>query len=480
MNPKGKALILGGGIAGLFAANVLSTYYKEVFITDRDEFPEEPGHRAGTPQAYHPHRFLERGKIIVEQWFPGITEELLQLGAHSRALKSVKLTNRYGTLEMLDEPNAGCSRALLEWTIRHRVRNLPNITFLPKLAAQGLLHDKERNAVTGAVFRDKSKKESVPLHIHADIVVDASGRSSKLADWLQNLGYTVPQAEKLHVSLGYSTRHYRAPDGIRDKWSTILNEGDSSLGIGTAVFNPIENQIAEIVLYRAGGSFYPTTETDLYHREAQDLFGPAIGDLLQQLEPISSPRGYRIDECVRQHFEQMEDWPSGLLVLGDAFCSFDPIFGQGMTVAAIQAETLDQCLRSDENPLQLQQGFERSALQKIQSAIEPAWWLSAVADLRWPGVRYEGLLSAKGFAFAQSLFDMCQEQAYGRKDMAVFGQYMMVTGLLASPNDLFNAEYIQALVDGDSTGKGNTWLNQVLAAEGRPLEELLEEIIPSF
>lgn len=480
MKTNGKALILGGGIAGLFTATVLSKHYEEVIITDRDEFPAGPETRAGTPQAYHPHRFLERGKMIVERWFPGITEELLQQGAHPRGQKSVKMTNRYGTLEMPDGPNAGCSRALLEWTLRNRVIQMPNVTFLPKLAAQELLHDADKNTVTGVMFRDKSVKESTLLQMNANLVVDASGRGSKLADWLQNLGYAIPEAEKLHVSLGYSTRHYRVPEEIQAVWSTILNDGDPSLGIGTAVFNPIENQLAEVVLYRAGGDSYPTTDHQLYHQEAQNLFGATIGDLLQQLEPVSNPRGYRIEECVRQHFEQMEDWPSGLLVLGDAFCSFDPIFGQGMTVAAIQADTLDQCLQSMRNEVLLEEEFERFALLKIQSAIEPAWWLSAAADLRWPGVTYEGHLSAQGFSFAQRLFDICQELAYGHNDMAVFEQYMMVTGLFASPQDLFNADYITALVNADRSGKGKAWLHQVLQKTNLPLEELLARIIPVF
>ncbi|OME91395.1 MULTISPECIES: NAD(P)/FAD-dependent oxidoreductase [Paenibacillus] len=480
MKTKGKALILGGGIAGLFTATVLSKHYDEVIVTDRDEFPAGPKNRAGTPQAYHPHRFLERGKMIVERWFPGITEELLQQGAHSRGLKSVKMTTRYGTLELPDEPNAGCSRPLLEWTLRSRVAKLPNVTLLPKLTAQQLLFDADKNAVTGVVFRDRSVKEPALLHMNADIVVDASGRGSKLADWLQNLGYAIPKAERLRISLGYSTRLYRVAEEIQAVWSTILNEGDPSLGIGTAVFNPIENQIAEVVLYRAGGASYPTTDHQLYDQEAQNLFGATIGDLLQQLEPVSSPRGYRIEECVRQHFEQMKDWPSGLLVLGDAFCSFDPIFGQGMTVAAIQADTLDQCLQSMQNGVLFEEGFERFALLKIQSAMEPAWWLSAATDLRWPGVTYEGHLSAQGFSFAQSLFDICQELAYGHNDMAVFEQYMMVTGLFASPQDLFNAEYITSLVNADPSGKGKAWLHQVLQETNLPLEELLARIIPVF
>lgn len=481
MNPKkGTAVIIGGSIAGLFAARVLSEHYDEVIITDRDDLPDAPANRAGTPQSYHPHRILERGKMILDELFPGYTDDLLQHGAYPRESKIASITNEYGCLEMPDENNIGCSRALLEYVIRRKVQGLSNVRCCTRLDAKGLIFDPIENAVTGIQFRDRSSENHSVVQLQADLVVDASGRNSKLTGWLQTLGFVVPEAERLHVSLGYSTRHYKIPPHLTDRWSVILNEGDPSREIGTAVFSPIENDVAEMVLYRAGGEPYPTSDGNLYEREAAELFGATIGNLLQELEPLSDPRGYRVEICTRQHYEQMERWPSGLLVLGDAFCNFDPIFGQGMTVAAIQAETLSMCLIEHVEDQNLEIGFEQSVLRKIQSAIEPAWWLSTVADLRWPGVKYEGPHSVKGIALAQKIFDLCLEQAYGNQNMEVFGHYMMVTGLASSPHDLFNAEWIEKLIAMDESGESRRWMNQLLEDEGKSLQQIVEQIIPSF
>lgn len=477
---KRTAIIIGGSIAGLFAARILSEYYEEVIIAERDHFPDCPENRAGTPQAYHPHRLLERGKLIIDELFPGYAEELLLHGAYPRENKLVSLSNWHGRLEMPDENNTGCSRALFEWVIRRKVQNLSNVRFHSRLDAKGLLFCQEKNTVTGVQFRDRGGDRDTTIQMQAHLVVDTSGRTSKLPYWLQMLGHDIPKPEKLHVSLGYSTRHYKIPSHLRNKWSVILNEGDPSRKIGTAVFGPIENHKAEMVLYRAGGESYPATDGVLYQQEAKEMFGSAIGSLLQELEPLSEPRGYRVDVCIRQHYELMDQWPSGLLVLGDAFCNFDPIFGQGMTVAAIQAETLNACL-SDYSKGQVPEiGFERSVLKRIQSAIEPAWWLSVGADLRWLGVKYEGPHSMKGFTFAQNLFDLCMKLAYTQNNFEVFGQYMGVTGLLSPPEDLFNSDTIEALAAMDESGEGRGWIDQCIEDEEKPLQQILEQIIPSF
>ncbi|GAB6927783.1 FAD-dependent monooxygenase [Paenibacillus sp. JCM 10914] len=476
MKRNNKALILGSGFAGMFAAHALSAHYDEVVITDRDRFPDGPENRPGTPQAYHPHRLLERGKLLLEDMFPGLFDELLTRGAYPRAQKKVHLSNRFGTLEMPDEPSAGCSRALLEWTIRNRINRLPNVRFLTGLSAQGLRYDARNNIVTGATFRHLDNKQS--LQIQADLVIDATGRSSKLAQWLRDdLGLSVPQAERLHVSLGYSTRHYKIPEDIRDEWSTVLYEGNPLLGRGTAVFNTIEDNLAEIVLYRAGGASYPATQGEAYDKEVAEQLGSAMGTWLERLEPVGAPRGYRIDTCLRQHYDVMEHWPTGLLAIGDALCSFDPIFGQGITVAAIQSETLRSWLQVEdgEHPRS-----EQTVLKKMQEATAPAWWLSCVADLRWPGVRYEGTLSIKGMAFAQTVLDFMQEQAFGHQQMEVFGEYMMVNSLISSPSDLFNAERILALMQADTSGENQVWLKRVLHKEHMTLSSFLKAVIPAF
>lgn len=477
-NPNEKrALVIGGSMAGMLAARVLSEHYDEVLVVDKDDFPDKPGNRPGTPQAYHPHRLLPRGKLILESLFPGWQDDLLAQGAFAKEGKRIRSVSVYGTMEVIDRKDAGASRALLEWVIRHRLQAISNVRFVHGQEATGLLMDSGGTKVTGVTIRERGKTTQ-PATIEADLVLDASGRSSKLVKWLQALGYLVPEPECLKASLGYSTRYYRIPPHVAEQWSVIVTESVPAKGIGTAVFGPVEHDTAEVVLYYAGGKRYPTTDAGLYEQELAALLDPSIAELLQACEPLGPPRGYRVPECFRQRFERMERWPSGLLVMGDALCNFDPIYGQGITVAAIEAELLAAQLR--ERRTRPQPFFEREAIRRMQEAIDPAWWLTAVADLCWPGVEYTGSHSREGIAFAQNYFELYRKQAVGKPDMELFGKYMMMNGLLLSPRALLNAEAVRAVLAADATGEGERLLAEI-AMKGRDhqLEQFLERTIPA-
>ncbi|MBH5316383.1 FAD dependent oxidoreductase [Paenibacillus sp. GSMTC-2017] len=478
-----KALVMGGSVAGLLAARVLSNYFEEVVIIEKDELPDSPTNRPGTPQAYHPHRVLLRGKMIVERLFPGYTEDLLAEGAYLREGKTIQLNYRYGSIIIPDERDVGCSRALFEWVIRNRVRVLPNVKIISGCEVSKLemsVDDNGQKRITGVQLRErKAPGPEQPVTIQAELVVDASGRNSKLGKWLIQLGYEVPEPERLKVSLGYSTCHFNVPEHLKDKWSTILVEGHPAKGIGTGVFSPIENNLAEVLIFRAGGQSYPSVKSEDYVREAETLLDSTISELLKQMEPVASPRGFRVAECIRHRYDQMQNWPSGLLVIGDALCNFDPIYGQGMTVAAIEAEILDLCLQNHLNGNKV--AFERNVLEKMQEAIEPAWWLSAASDLQWPGVEYSGGYSMEGFKFVQRFFDEYLTQAIGKQNIEMFETYMIMTSLLIAPKEILNVEKILSVLNEATTEEG---LELRLEYSGEAgilrLKMFLEEHIPTF
>jgi hypothetical protein len=197
----------------------------------------------------------------------------------------------------------------------------------------------------------------------------------------------VPTPDYLHAKLGYSTRRYRVPAHLAhlaDEWDLINIMGYPVKGTFTGVFSFIENKIAEMLLYRPGGD-YPPTNGDEFEQAVAQLPNPIISEMLRDFEPLGSPRSYHVDKLYRHHYEQMEQWPVGLLVLGDAFVIYDPIFGQGMTVTAMQVEMLKFCLQAQQsNP---------------QPQFEPAWWLNCVNDLQWLGVKYEGVQPLQGSSF---------------------------------------------------------------------------------
>ncbi|MFB9324559.1 NAD(P)/FAD-dependent oxidoreductase [Paenibacillus aurantiacus] len=477
---RSKAIVIGGGMAGLMTARVLSDHYKEVVIVEKDEFPSEPGLRPGTPQAFHPHRFTSRGKAITERLFPGYEQDLAALGSPSSLNKALFFMNQHGSLEMkYDRNDYKFSRAVLEWVIRQRVNAIPNIHFLPKHDVIGLLTTADRLVVTGIQARDRDQSHTEKA-IQADLVIDASGRSSKLSAWLEDLGYEVPQPDRLKVSLGYSTRRYKVPPQLTsliDHWDVINIQGQPASGTYTGVFSFIEHGTAEVLLYRPGGN-YPPTDADEFEQALSQLPSPKIADIVRDLEPIASPRGFRVPELYCHRYEQMSRWPAGLLVLGDAYCIYDPIFGQGMTVAAIATEILASCLlerSGDERP-----DWERNALQRIKEAIEPAFWLNCTADLRWEGVVYEGSDSSAGNAFSRDYMELFLKQATSKPDWRLYGLYWGVNTLSVSPRNIFNPQMVIEVLSASDEGKLLlSGLEQKLAT-GETTEERLEQLLPRF
>ncbi|MGG3572437.1 FAD-dependent monooxygenase [Bacillus gobiensis] len=473
-----RVIVIGGSIAGLLAARVLSGYYNEVLIIDRDDFPDKPENRSGTPQAFQPHRLTPRGILILGRFFPGYNEELLAHGAPSALNKLNHMINSYGSMVMANQENeATFSRALLEWVLRKRVQAIPNVRFLCKKEVIRLLSSTDRSTITGIQVQDRGTAERLQQTITANLVIDTSGRSSKVVRWLTELGYDVPKPEMLKVSLGYSTRHYRIPPHLAAKWNVIHLAGDPVKETNAGVFSIIENNRAEIVLWNIGGR-YPSTNPEQYEREISQLASQLFAEVRQELEPIAAPRGYRLPELFRQRFEQMKRWPSGLLVMGDAFCNFDPIYGQGITVAAIEAEILEASLRDKHN--NPEPDFELSVLKKMQDSIEPAWWLNCVSDLRWPGVEYVGSEPFKGLKFAQNYFEYILKSATEQSNYELYGLYWLVNSLFLHPRELFNPQMVTALFAESDSSDGNRLLDELTKGSDKPLEELLDQFIPSF
>lgn len=469
-----RAIIIGGGIGGLMSARVLSEYYGEVLIVDKDDFPEIPENRSGTPQDFQPHRLTPRGSMIMNRLFPGFNDELLAQGAPSSLNKMAHLSNPYGSHAMPNaEDEATFSRALLEWVFRERVKGIPNVRILPKQDVIGLLTNSERTIVTGITIIDRGQSR-LQKTLEADLVLDSSGRSSKLVAWLQNLGYTVPKPDILKVSLGYSTRHYQIPSHLADKWDVIRVDGNPSKNEFTGVFSTVEGNRAEMLLWGAGGCFPPTNAQDFEQTVAR-LADPLIAEVLKELKPLTSPRAYRISELNRQHFEQMVQWPSGLLVIGDAFCNFDPIYGLGMTMAAVEVETLEQCLieqRTNPSP-----NFENKVLQTLQNVVEPAWWLNCVSDLQWSGVEYVGQ-PLSGIDFVQKYFNVFLQEATTKRNFEQFLLYWGVNSLLFSPRVMINEQMISSVLT-DASSADKQWFSAFLQERGQTLEEYLDQL-PSF
>ncbi|MBM6384912.1 NAD(P)/FAD-dependent oxidoreductase [Paenibacillus sp. FSL K6-2862] len=473
-----RAIVIGGGIAGLLAAKVLSNCYTEVVVVDRDHFSEEPESRSGTPQAFQPHRLTPRCSLILNRFFPGLMDELIKKGAYSTRGKTTHLLSPYGKMTSVEHShNASFSRALFEWVIRQYIQDIQNVSLLGLNEVVHLHASEDRSKVTGIIVRERISGERKQYTMTADLIVDTSGQFSKTVQWLSELGYEVPQSERLKISLGYSTRRYRIPGGRKEELDVIRLEGDPLKTTHAAAFSIIENDIAEMVLWNLNGQ-YPSNDPALFEQDIRHLGCPLLNEVLEGLEPIGLPRGFRVSELSRQHFEQMQQWPTGLLVMGDAFCQLDPVYGQGMTLAAMEAEILETSLRHQ--LIHLQPSFEIDVHQKMQNCIEVAWWLNVVSDLRWKGVEYVGTKPIQGLQFAQNYLEHVLQVSTEQTNYEIFGLYWLVNSLFLSPSELFNVEMVTALLAAGGSGEAKQRLDHWMKESDEPLEERLERLLPSF
>ena len=346
LNKKHHAVVVGGGISGLLAARVLIDHCEKVTLIERDHYPAEPLSRSGVPQGRQVHTFLLRGQALLLDFFPSIQKHLLERGALAHDHGGESFYCYGGSCHALAHLSGWlCSRLLIEWQIRQELLQMyPDIHFIEGYEVTDLLFDSTTASVTGVLYRTRNTNESSGLEtLHADLVIDASGASSQAPDWLKKIGFAAPQETNVDAFLGYATQYYRPRDQrelLRNKLIAIQATGESKRG-GVAM--AIEGGMWAVVLAGVKGD-YPPKDTDSYLAFAKSLPDPALYNVIKEAEPITPIYGYRYVQSRRRHYERVT-LPENFLLLGDAVCSYNPIYGQGMTVAVLEAKALDACLR---------------------------------------------------------------------------------------------------------------------------------------
>jgi 2-polyprenyl-6-methoxyphenol hydroxylase-like FAD-dependent oxidoreductase len=360
--------VIGASMSGLCAARVLADRFDHVVLVERDEIDASPQQRRGVPQGRHAHGLLPPGAAQLEEWFPDLHDEVSAAGA---------LTFDYGRLSWHQggsyrrQLDSGidlilCSRPLLEHHVRRRLLQRPNVVLRSGSGACGLTTDAER--ITGVRLDDGGT-------ISADLVVDASGRAARSLTWLQKIGHQPPPTSVVTINVGYASRivRFNAADPPALVPAFAVPE-PPSLRAGVAF--PMEDGAWMITLAAWHGDCAAMND-DAFLAYARSLPNPRLAELLSAADQASEIVTHRLPSNQRRHVERWRRPPTGLVLFGDAICSFNPIYGQGMTTAAWQARCLGEALDTARGTgAHLSRTFHR----RVAKVIETPWRMSTGGD----------------------------------------------------------------------------------------------------
>ncbi|BBY04622.1 hypothetical protein MSEO_51210 [Mycobacterium seoulense] len=373
---RDHAVVIGGSIAGLCAARVLSDAYSRVTVYERDDLPSTPSNRATVPQDRHLHMLMARGAMEFESLFPGLLEDMVAAGVpilenrpdciHLGAAGHV-----LGTAHTLrDEFTAYVpSRPHLEWQLRKRVQHTDNVAMVRRSVAEPRF-DPARRRVTGVQLDPGDGEE--PEFVAADLVVDAAGRGTRLPVWLEQWGYERPREDVLDIGIHYATQQFRIPDGlIAEKVVVAGASHDKSLGLGMLCY---EDGTWVLTTFGVANAKPPRTFPEMLAL-AEELVPAHVNVALRQAEPLGEPAFHAFPASKWRRYDKLDRFPAGIIPFGDAVASFNPTFGQGMTMTSLQAGHLRRALASpdDELAAELSRATAKTTF--------PVWTMNAIGDV---------------------------------------------------------------------------------------------------
>jgi 2-polyprenyl-6-methoxyphenol hydroxylase-like FAD-dependent oxidoreductase len=383
-NPFPRALVLGGSLAGLLAARVLSDHYAEVLVVDRDDLDTPlDAPRRGVPQSKHTHGLLVRGAEAMESILPGLTDGVIARGGvRADIMGRSRWTLQDNQLMRVDSGLIGLlsSRVLLESEVRRQVAATPRVRFLGNHDIVGLLSSADRSRVTGARVAPRGTGASASFtDLEAALVVDATGRGSRAAVWLRELGYDEPEVTTVAAGVSYVTRLFRTRPGVLDDIDADV-VGTRPPNGRSGVAARVEGDRWTVTLSGQSGEEPPGDLPD-FLAYARTLPTQGIAEIIEKCEPIGGALPYRFPGSRWVRWERLERRPADFVVIGDAVCSFNPVYGQGMSSAAHQALRLRELLE--------QGGTARladRAAKAFAGVAATPWALATGSDRRFPGM----------------------------------------------------------------------------------------------
>lgn len=410
------AVVLGGSMGGLLAARALAGHYERVTVLDRDALPAGADHRRGVPQGKHFHTVLLAGAEVLERMFPGLVEEFVAEGVPRSNFTREATFVLNGHRMVRTDTGAQAiqlTRPMLEGTIRARVASYPGVKVVDGQEVVAPVFNGDR--VTGV-----RTTEGV---LDADLVVDALGRGGRSRRWLAEWGFPVPAEDAIEIDTMYVSRLVRPKAPYRDKLVLVGPVPGRPSGFA---FAAQEGDRWMLTVVGMAGD-HPPTDEDAFLAFLRRSAPPDVFDAIAAAEPLTPLRTHRFPASLRRRYEGLSRFPRGLLAFGDAVCSFNPIYGQGMTVAALEAEALRRCLRHGG-----EQDLARRFFRAAAKIIDPVWQLNAGGDLALPEIPgHRPLVTRAVNRYVARL------QRVAGHDPAVATAFVRTIGLLDPPSAMF-------------------------------------------
>lgn len=426
---RGQAIVLGASIGGLMAVRALSKHYERVTVIEKDKVERQPCTRKGQPHTRHLHGLLPGGLNAMLQFFPDLKEALAANGALLADFAQDMVWYTHGGYRQRFEmglTGATMSRPLLEHLIRERVLALPNVELMDNTSVKKLISSEDRQRITGVNIELVELGKNMDLH--ADLVVDVTGRGSRSPKWLEEMGYAAPSTSEVNVNVAYATRIYKRDpqDSRSNTWMLHTPMAPQEMRFG-GMF-PIEGDRWILTVGGWHGDHVGCDEA-AFNQFVRELPMPEFYELISECEPLSEIMPYKYSHSLRRHYEKLKNFPLGFLVMGDAVCSFNPVYGQGMTSASMQAIELDKLLHENLAEAQLAPAFFKRAAK----VIDIPWQLAVGEDFRYPATAGP---KPAGVDLINKYVSKVHRATL--KDPVVCEAFLQVMSLLKAPTSLFH------------------------------------------
>jgi 2-polyprenyl-6-methoxyphenol hydroxylase-like FAD-dependent oxidoreductase len=434
-----KALVIGGSIAGLLSARILSDFFDEVLIIEKDQKSPKDLSRTGVPQGLHGHALLKSGEEILTELFPGIVDELITDGSVQSDFTRELAWNHHGSWKM--KYHAGISiiqqsRPFLEWHIKRRLEMIPNVNFIYEAVAKRLLMNTEHSEVKGIEIQ----KEGEPITpLLADFVVDASGAGSSTANWLQLLDFEPPKKTEVRVNLFYASRIFSSLSIPKNDWGNLLVYPNPPFQNRGGSISPIENKRWMVSLLGYGVDSPPRNGEE-FLQYSKNLEHPDVYEAIKDARPETDVSVYRFPSLRRFHYEKLKRFPNGLVVIGDAFCRIDPVFGQGMSIAALEAIAFKKELQKARQKNTLHQ-ISVNTHRSFSKIIDVPWLIALTEDFR-----FNHTVGSKPFGIPLLKWYVKRVILACENNQHVYGRLINVLQLKAHPVSLFDPSTLKAVL----------------------------------